>query len=241
MTKFTIPKSAFPNSLTACSLFCGFLSLIYSSSGELKIAALLIIAAAIFDTLDGIAARLVKVASRFGVELDSLADVVSFGAAPSFLIYKAYLYQFGWYGIVVSSMLVIFGAFRLARFNVMLTDLETKGDFSGLPIPLQAITNSFFVISFYRDGRINEPYSYFIFPLIVLLSFLMVSKIRYNSLPKFSNKSISERLLLLLIFVLTLVFGIITDGVIIFYIFIVMVLFGICRHFYNKLLLLIKK
>ena len=235
MTKFTIPKSAFPNSLTACSLFCGFLSLIYSGSGELRIAALLIIAAAIFDTLDGIAARLVKVASRFGVELDSLADVVSFGAAPSFLIYKAYLYQFGWYGIAVSSLLVIFGAFRLARFNVMLTDLETKGDFSGLPIPMQAITNSFFVISFYRDGKISEPYSYFIFPLVVLLSFLMVSKIRYNSLPKFSNKSITERLLLLFIFVLTLVFGIITDGVIIFYIFIAMVLFGICRHYYIKL------
>lgn len=241
MTKFAIPKSAFPNSLTASSLFCGFLSLICSSNGELKAAALLIIAAAIFDTLDGIAARLVKVASRFGVELDSLADVVSFGAAPSFLIYKAYLYQFGWYGIAISSMIVIFGAFRLARFNVNLTDLETKGDFSGLPIPLQAITISFFVISFYRDGIISNPYSYFTIPIVVLLSFLMVSKIRYNSLPKFSNKSITERLFLLLIFVLTLVFGIITDGLIIFYIFIIMVLFGIFRHIYNLLLLIGRK
>jgi CDP-diacylglycerol--serine O-phosphatidyltransferase len=236
MTKFTIPKSAFPNSLTALSLFCGFLSIINANNGELKTAALLIIAAAIFDTLDGIAARLVKVASRFGVELDSLADIVSFGAAPSFLVYKAYLYQFGWYGIVISSLLVILGAFRLARFNVMLTDLETKGDyFTGLPIPLQAITNSFFIISFYRDGKISEPYSYFIFPIVILLAFLMVSNVKYNALPKFTNKSMTERLFLLLIFVLTLVFGIITDGVIIFYLFIVMVIFGILRHIYKKL------
>lgn len=235
MTKFTIPKSAFPNSLTASSLFCGFLSIICANNGELKIAALLIIASAIFDTLDGIAARLVKVASRFGVELDSLADIVSFGAAPSFLIYKAYLYQFGWYGIVFSSLLVIFGAFRLARFNVTLTDLETKAGFTGLPIPMQAITISFFIISFYSYNKISEPYSYFAFPLVIVLSLLMVSNIKYNGIPKFSDKSIIERLFLLLIFVLILVFGIITDGIIIFYIFVVMILFGIFRHIYYKL------
>lgn len=235
MTKITIPKSVFPNSLTALNLFCGFLAIVYADKLELKTAALFIIAASVFDSLDGIAARLVKVSSRFGVELDSLADVVSFGAAPSFLMYKAYLYQFDWPGIVISSLLAVFGAFRLARFNIMLTDIETKGDFTGLPIPLQAVTNCFFIISFYRDGKIIEPFTYLVIPLVILLSLLMVSTIRYNAMPKFKNKNLAEKLMYLFFFAAALVLAIITDGVILFYIFIAMVIFGILRHIYVKL------
>jgi CDP-diacylglycerol---serine O-phosphatidyltransferase len=234
MTKFTIPKAAFPNSLTAMSMFCGFLSIVFSNKLELKTAAVLIICAAILDSLDGIAARLVKVSSRFGVELDSLADVVSFGAAPSFLLYKAYFYQFGWYGLVVSALPVLFGAFRLARFNINLTDLETKADFTGLPIPLQAVTNCFFIISFYRDGQVSEPVSYTIFPLVILLSVLMVSKVRYNALPKLKGKSLVEKLLAALLLIGAAVVTYITDGVILFYIFIAIVLFGILRQVFIK-------
>lgn len=235
MTKFKIPKAAFPNSLTAMSLFCGFLSIIFSNQLELKTAALLIIGASILDSLDGIAARLVKVSSRFGVELDSLADVVSFGAAPSFLLYKAYFYQFGWYGMIISALPLLFGAFRLARFNITLVDLETKADFTGLPIPLQAITNSFYIFSFYSGGIITEPFPYFVFFMVILLSVLMVSKVRYNALPKMKKKSLVEKLLALVIVIAALVLTYITEGVILFYIFIGIVLFGILRQIFVKL------
>lgn len=234
MTRFNIPKSAFPNSLTALNLFCGFLSIVYASNLDLKMAAIFIIAASIFDTLDGLAARMVKVASRFGVELDSLADVVSFGAAPSFLLYKAYLYQFGWIGIVIASLPAVFGAFRLARFNVMLTDIKTKGDFTGLPIPLQAITNSFFIISFYREGAVVEPFDNFVIPIVLLLSLLMVSNIRYNALPKLKDKNMTKRLAYLFILAAALVLAYITDGIILFYIFMALILFGILRHIFVK-------
>ena len=234
MTTFRIPKSAFPNSVTSLSLFCGFLSIVNSDNGNLKFAAILIVLAGIFDTLDGLAARLVKVASKFGVELDSLADIVSFGAAPSFLIYKAYFYQFGPWGIIASSLPVIFGAFRLARFNVNVEDLTIKKDFTGLPIPLQAAANCFFIISYYRDGKIIEPFSYFFLPLVVLLAYLMVSNIRYNALPKFKDKKLAERIFLISFFSIALVLVILTDGIVLFYFTILLVFFGIFRHIFYK-------
>ncbi len=237
MTKFTVPKSAFPNTLTALNLFCGFLSVVFADKMELGTASIFILAAAVFDSLDGIAARLVKVASRFGVELDSLADVVSFGAAPSFLIYKAYFESFGWIGIVVSSLPAIFGAFRLARFNITLTNIESKGDFTGLPIPLQAVTISFLVISFYSTAEkaISAPVSYFVFPLVILLSLLMVSKIRYNALPKLKNKSIFERFVFFAVLAAAIALAYVTNGLVLFYFFIAIVLFGILREIFVKL------
>lgn len=235
MTKLTVPKAAFPNSLTAMSLFCGFLSIVFSNQLEFKTAALLIIGASILDSLDGLAARLVKVSSRFGVELDSLADVVSFGAAPSFLLYKAYFYQFGWYGLIFSALPVLLGAFRLARFNINLVDLDTKADFTGLPIPLQAITNSFYIFSFYQNGILKEPFPYFVFLMVLLLSTLMVSKVRYNALPKLKKKNLAEKLLVLVVLAAGIALIYITDGVILFYVFIGIVLFGILREIFVKL------
>jgi CDP-diacylglycerol--serine O-phosphatidyltransferase len=235
MTKLTVPKAAFPNSLTAMSLFCGFLSIVFSNQLEFKTAALLIIGASILDSLDGLAARLVKVSSRFGVELDSLADVVSFGAAPSFLLYKAYFYQFGWYGLIFSALPVLLGAFRLARFNINLVDLDTKADFTGLPIPLQAITNSFYIFSFYQNGFLKEPFPYFVFLMVLLLSTLMISKVRYNALPKLKKKSLAEKLLVLVVLAAGIALIYITDGVILFYVFIGIVLFGILREIFVKL------
>lgn len=235
MTKLTVPKAAFPNSLTAMSLFCGFLSIVFSNQLEFKTAALLIIGASILDSLDGLAARLVKVSSRFGVELDSLADVVSFGAAPSFLLYKAYFYQFGWLGLIFSALPVLLGAFRLARFNITLVDLDTKADFTGLPIPLQAITNSFYIFSFYENGFLKEPFTYFVFFMVLLLSILMVSKVRYNALPKLKKKSLTEKLLVFVVLIAGIALTYITDGVILFYVFIGIVLFGILRQIFVKL------
>ncbi|MFH0735401.1 MAG: CDP-diacylglycerol--serine O-phosphatidyltransferase [bacterium] len=236
MKQFTFSKAVIPNSFTAMNIICGFFSIVYASMGSFKVAAIFIIIASIFDALDGMVARFFKTSSKFGVELDSLSDVVSFGAAPSFLIYKSYLFHYDFLGIVLSSFILVFGAFRLARFNVQLEDLETKHDFKGLPIPVQAITLSTFIISFSRNGEIQTPYHNLIIPLILLLSFLMVSNVKYETLPNLKNKSLRDKLIYLGVLIAGLILLVATNGKILFYIFISLVLFGIFRSLYNFLL-----
>lgn len=225
-------KSWAANFFTSLNVLCGFLSIVFVSQGDFKLGAIFIIVAAIFDTLDGIVARLLETQSRFGVELDSLSDVVSFGAAPSFLIYKAYLFQFGWVGMILSSFLLIFGAFRLARFNVQLDDISTKGDFKGLPIPMQAILMATFVLSFYHDGKVLTPYDNFVIPLVLLLSILMVSRVRYNALPSLKHKNLKKKIILLAVSMIALILALVTNGEILFYIFVIIVLFGLFRQIY---------
>lgn len=232
--KLNLFKSFAANTVTSLNIFCGFLSLVFASQDNFMLAAIFIMAAAIFDALDGIVARLLNTSSKFGVELDSLSDVVSFGAAPSFLIYKAFAFQFGNIGILISSLLLIFGALRLARFNITIQDLNTKSDFTGLPIPLSAITISLLIFSFYKDGKIIEPINYFIFPLVLLLSFLMVSKIRYNALPKLKDKSIKQKLIYILVLLVGIILTILSKGYIAFFIFLGVILFGIVRAIYKK-------
>ena len=152
--RLRITRSVIPNLFTATNMFCGFLSIITASNGNYNYAAWLIIVAAIFDALDGLVARLTNSSSELGVELDSLSDIVSFGAAPSFLIYATYLNKFDNVGIILSSLLLIAGGFRLARFNVQLVGFE-KSFFLGLPIPTAALTITSFVLAFYNDGFPN--------------------------------------------------------------------------------------
>lgn len=234
--KLNFPKAFVANTVTSLNIFCGFLSIIFASENNYFLAAIFILAAAIFDAFDGIVARLLGTSSRFGVELDSLSDVVSFGAAPSFLIYKAYAFSFGLIGIIISSFILIFGSLRLARFNLSVEDLNTKSDFTGLPIPLSAITISLLILSFYKEEKIIEPFNYFIFPLVILLSFLMVSKIRYNALPKMKDKNIKQKLFYILFLILIIALTILSKGYIAFFIFLGIVFFGIFRALYFNLL-----
>ncbi|MFA3783222.1 CDP-diacylglycerol--serine O-phosphatidyltransferase [Melioribacteraceae bacterium 4301-Me] len=228
----SLKKSYIPNIITSLNIFCGFLSILMTGNEEFKYAAIFIIAAAIFDTLDGIIARLIGTSSKFGVELDSLSDVVSFGAAPAFLIYKSNLANLGLWGIIVSSLLLIFGALRLARFNIQIEDINVKTDYKGLPIPISAVTIALFVNSYYRNGNIIEPFDKFVIPLVIILSFLMVTKIKYSALPKLKNKNLKEKVILFFILLFTLILALITNGIIFFYIFISVILFGIIRHIY---------
>ena len=230
--KQSFSKAFIANTVTSLNVFCGFLSLLYASQHDFQMAAVFIIVAAIFDAFDGIVARLLGTSSRFGVELDSLSDVVSFGAAPAFLIYKAYAFQLGVAGIVLSSLLLIFGALRLARFNLSVEDLNTKSDFSGLPIPVSAITVALLVFSFHKDGSLIFPYNYFAAPLVIGLAILMVSKIRYNALPKMKDKNFKQKILFIATLLVALVLTFLTDGVIVFFIFLGMVLFGVLRALY---------
>ena len=225
-------KSYIPNTVTALNVFSGFISIIYAYQGNFYLASIWIFIAAIFDLSDGIVARLLNTSSEFGVQLDSLADVISFGAAPSFLLYSSYLKNMGIAGIIISSLLLLFGSFRLARFNVQLEEIHKKGDFCGLPIPLSAATVATLVISLTKDNKINHPYDYYVIPLILLLSFLMVSKIRYNAFPRVHRAMFREKPVYLGLIIIALVLVIVTDGQAIFYLFIAIIFFGIFRYLY---------
>ncbi len=185
-----ITRAVVPSLFTTLNIFCGFLSIVNAHQMKIEMAAWLIILAAIFDSLDGIMARITRSSSQFGVELDSLADVVSFGAAPSFLIYQISLNTLENWGVLIASMPLIFGAIRLARFNVQLVGFE-KSHFTGLPIPAQAMTISAFVLQNYTIGfgLTGWPRD-LLAPMVVVLSFLMVSRVRYDTLPKFTRKDL---------------------------------------------------
>ncbi len=224
--------SIIPNLFTSMNMFCGLLSIINASQGKFRYAAWLIIIAAIFDALDGIIARLTKSSSAIGVELDSLSDIVSFGTAPSLLIYSTELYKLNVIGIIISSLLMIAGGFRLARFNVQLVGFD-KSFFKGLPIPSSALTIATFVLTFYEPGKgFTEPESSAVIPLILLLSFLMVSKIKYDTLPKFTLSEIRQKPFIVFLTIAGIAVLITTSGKALFYIFVLFILFGIFRHLF---------
>jgi CDP-diacylglycerol--serine O-phosphatidyltransferase len=143
-----------PNLITASSLFFGLLSLKYSIDGRLHgnmeffvFAAYAILAAAICDALDGSVARLTHTQSSFGVQLDSLCDLVSFGVAPALLVYNFALLDFKRLGFCVAFIYVACGALRLARFNVQSSLGKTNGTFTGIPIPMAAAPIAVFVMA----------------------------------------------------------------------------------------------
>lgn len=191
------PRIAVPSFFTLMNLFSGFLAIISIAEGNLFRGAWLIIAAGLFDVFDGLMARLANASSDFGIELDSLSDMVSFGVAPGFLIYTFALEPFGLLGILISAIPPLCGAVRLARFNVN-ARLSPKADyFIGLPIPSQAII----LVSFFLTFRDNlEIFDFFkhgvnsvIIPLVVVASFLMVSTIPFDKIPRFDKASIKNK------------------------------------------------
>jgi CDP-diacylglycerol--serine O-phosphatidyltransferase len=215
------------------NMFCGFLSIINTSQQKYYYAAWLIIIAAIFDALDGLMARLTNSSSELGVELDSLSDVVSFGTAPAFLFYNVYLFQYEVWGILISSLLLIAGGFRLARFNVQLVGFDKKF-FKGLPIPTAAIVLTSFLLTFFKEGEgFSQFYAHLIIPLIILLSFLMVSKVKYDALPSFSINGFKEKPAVSIFLLIAIIVLLSTKGKALFYIFVLILLFGIFRHIYN--------
>ena len=236
MNRLRITPSVIPNMFTAMNMFCGFLSIINVASGEYIYACWLIIIAALFDMLDGTMARLTKSSSALGVQLDSLSDLVSFGVAPAFLVYKTYLINYNAAGIIISSLLMIAGGLRLARFNVQLVGFN-KTFFTGLPIPSAAITISSFIIAFYTKGTgYNPSVIIYIIPLVVILSYLMVSTIKYDTIPKLNKQELKDKPYLYLApLILILIFVFIPPKRILFLIFVLMILFGIFRHLYNML------
>jgi CDP-diacylglycerol--serine O-phosphatidyltransferase len=236
MNRFRVTPSVIPNLFTAMNMFSGFLSIISTSQGKFIYAAWLIIIAGIFDALDGVVARLTKSSSELGVELDSLSDVISFGAAPSFLIYKSYLFQYNAIGIIISSLLMLTGGFRLARFNIQLVGFE-KSFFKGLPIPSAAITIASFCLAFYKvPNGYPESLTGIIVPMILLLSYLMISRIKYDSIPRFNLKELRGKPHLIFLILLAVILLILFDFYqALFLMFVFMIVFGIFRHIFYLL------
>jgi CDP-diacylglycerol--serine O-phosphatidyltransferase len=124
-------KTWIPNMLTSLNLFAGLMAIMLTITSHIYLAALLILGAAIFDGADGRIARRLDAASDFGKELDSLADLVSFGVAPAILLYNVAFFEYPWWIYPITSLFPVAGALRLARFNVQ----NISGYFVGLPIP----------------------------------------------------------------------------------------------------------
>ncbi len=181
-----IPREAVPSFFTLMNLFSGFLAITQVYAGRFEWACWLIVLAAFFDVLDGMMARLTNSHSLFGTELDSLADIVSFGTAPSFLVYGFGLNEFGPLGLITASLPAVCGAVRLARFNVTF-DGTKKDYFSGLPIPGQAIILCALILNFNNAdwfSRYSLNNLSVLIPIVFVLSFLMVSTIPFDAVPK---------------------------------------------------------
>ena len=168
-----------PNLFTTGSLFAGFYSMVATMGGEYRTAAIWILVSSIFDGLDGKVARATGTTSKFGVEYDSLADLVSFGVTPGLLMYAWALKPFGRIGWLAAFLFVACAALRLARFNVQVATVESKR-FVGLPTPAAASMVSSTVLLFLHFGwdSYKRPA---ILVLIYLVAFFMVSNFRYYS------------------------------------------------------------
>ncbi|MTI41736.1 CDP-diacylglycerol--serine O-phosphatidyltransferase [Fulvivirga lutimaris] len=174
-------KKHIPNLLTSSNLVCGCLGIIYCFQGDLKFAVYLIWIAMLFDFLDGFAARLLKVSSPIGKELDSLADMVTFGVLPAILILQ--LIEQHETGPIkyIALLIAVFSALRLAKFNV---DDKQQSVFIGLPTPANALFLSSLIFVFERFPAFNQLY--FLVGVAVIFSLLLVAPLELFAL-KFKN------------------------------------------------------
>jgi len=229
-----VPPSAFPSAFTVMNMACGYVAIVMASQESFTAAGWFIIFAAIFDTLDGFVARLTNASSEFGVELDSLSDLVSFGAAPSFLVYKFGLDEYGVaVGLGLSSLLMIGSGLRLARFNVQLVGFS-KDYFSGLPTPSQAMTLATFVIWAHSEPEFFAAHLQIVLSVLtVLLGGLMVSKVRYDTLPKFKREDFREAPVKMSLYIISFICIVIFQAKAFFIAMLMYILFGLLRSLYH--------
>ena len=192
-----------PSVLTTFGMFAGFYSIISSINGEFTIAAISIMIAMMWDTLDGRVARLTNTQSAFGAEYDSLADLVSFGIAPALLVYEWSLYELGRFGWLAAFVYLACAALRLARFNTQV-GIDDKRFFQGLPSPAAAgviasmIWLKIWTFAYFDSEVISLGY-YLGAGITILCGILMVSNVRYYSFKEFDSKKASFRFLLLIV------------------------------------------
>lgn len=169
---------------TLGNLFCGFLSIGFAADGQFNNAAILILIGMMLDSMDGRVARMLRAESPLGKELDSLADIVTFGVAPSFLVYYTYFFQFGLLGFAVAGLFPLFGAYRLARFNV---STSSSNDYF-IGVPITAAGGILAILTLFGETIPNIITTV----IFTAMCFLMVSRIRIPSfkeipLPKYGT------------------------------------------------------
>ena len=184
-----------PNLFTAASIFLGVLSMLSSIKGDFSLAIIYIVLSLVFDGLDGRVARLTNTTSKFGVEFDSLADIVAFGVGQNF----------GRFGVLITALFVIFGGVRLARFNVM-SGASEPNVFIGLPIPTAAVLLALW-IGLWDKYEIFKGYEYVLLGAAAVFSVLMVSNVRFPSFKKINYERANFiRFLISLLLILSLIY-----------------------------------
>jgi CDP-diacylglycerol--serine O-phosphatidyltransferase len=195
----------FPNLFTAASIFLGVIGIIASSNGLYEKAAVYVLLSLVFDGLDGRVARITKTTSKFGAEFDSLADLVAFGVAPAMLFYFTIGHTFGKVGSLFCAMYVVFGAIRLARFNIMSITSEPSV-FIGIPIPGAAVALTMWILT-YLEYPFMRGLEVAMLISLGILSLLMVSNIRYPSFKKIDLKKANlMRVLVTLILIFSMLY-----------------------------------
>jgi len=229
--KLDIKIYILPNLLTTFNLFFGFFSILKTVEGQFVTSAYCIIAAAVFDLLDGRVARMTNSTSKFGAEYDSLNDLISFGLAPALLMYYMTLNDLGRIGWVAAFLYVACGALRLARFNVQKEILD-RAYFQGLPIPMSAGIIASAVLAFHELNFTTKS-SFLLLSMVLLLAFVMVSDFNYRS---FKDVDFKKQLPFTFLVAGVLVFTIVAlnPGIMFFVLFMTYATLGAVIGFFKK-------
>ncbi len=222
-------KGIFPGSFTMGNLVCGFIAIVSAAGGELVTACWLIVLAGFFDALDGKVARFSGAASPFGIQLDSLADVVSFGTAPAFIIYLVIPESLGKWSWIICVVYLIAASYRLARYNLHADNEEKKG-FWGLPVPGAGITLAAYII-FCNEIWGEVHYIQYLVAMVLLFALLMVSQVEYDSLPDHLNTP--QNKIKIAVFTVCAIAALIKPKLLLFPIFAAYIMLGLVREGYR--------
>lgn len=243
-TKFAI---AAPSLFTLGNLACGFFSILAATKGNFAHAGWLILIAAVFDMFDGRVARLLGGESEFGIEMDSLADAISFCAAPAFLMYFMVLHAQPLWGAPIACVYTCFGVLRLAKFNAMARAGEgSKKYFCGLPVPAPAALLASFAISYtimqghgaghniaFVETYVTHLYN-FVWFMMLILALLMVSNVPYAAFKAKREKKLSPWFLLLIVFLVVMLIKFPQNVILV--VFSLYILFGLLAVLYRAFL-----
>jgi CDP-diacylglycerol--serine O-phosphatidyltransferase len=209
MKHFRLSKVWIPNSFTMGNLLFGFIAVVKASQEQYAVAGICILFAALLDGFDGQIARMLRVTSKIGEQLDSLADCVAFGIAPGYLAYSAYFSNMSFsldgtkyvpVGMFIAAAFPLCAAYRLARFNVS----HDSDSFSGLPSPIAGIAMALVPIAFSDPGDIRSHLLIFV-PVFIAVALLMVSTVKFSKpQAKAFNKIHGLKLVLLIVLIVLL-------------------------------------
>jgi CDP-diacylglycerol--serine O-phosphatidyltransferase len=231
--RLRITRSIIPNLLTLANLFLGFTGIAYISEHEYEMAALILLCAGIFDVMDGIVARLVHSASQIGIQLDSFADSISFGIAPSMMLYMVYFHTLGPVGLLLASITSIMAVLRLARFNSQAT-FEDKMYFKGMPVPSTALLIVSYIIFYFLNPNYDNEWKIPVLYAIVIISAIsMITNVKFDNLPRPDLAMIKKYPINFLVALVGFILIIATSGKLLFPFMAFYVVASYIRHIYE--------